>query len=543
MSERDAPQPHDHPSTGDGTRCVHAGLPEPTPGAPAAPYHLDPWQGPAAAPNGYGRPDNPTRRLLEAAIGELEGGDCRVFASGQAAITGLLLAVLRAGDVVVLPADGYFPVRAFATDTLAGNGVRVLFAPTAGPYPDLDGVRLVLVETPANPGLDVVDLPALAERAHAAGALLAVDNTTATPLGQRPLDLGADVVVASGTKALTGHSDLLLGYVATRSAELLSTVTAWRTATGAVPGAFDAWLAHRSLATLDLRTTRRTPVAVRTPRRTGGRSGATTPRPVSSGSPAGWRTPRPGRRRRGRAGRRGLMGASVFPVGYDALVARLRQAGCVWAEEEARLLLAVDGGPETLADLVDRRVAGEPLEYLLGWAEFCGERIEVDPGVFVPRARTALLVSTAVAVTGPAATVVELCCGSGAISRVLARRLAAPRLLAAVDVDPAAVACARRNLAAVGVPVLAGDLFDPLPAAWRGRLDLVVANAPYVPTVAMALLPPRLAATSPPRHSTVGRTGWPCCAGWPLPRRSGWRRAGIWWSRSARRRSSGSGRC
>ncbi|NGM11904.1 putative protein N(5)-glutamine methyltransferase [Verrucosispora sp. WMMA2044] len=184
------------------------------------------------------------------------------------------------------------------------------------------------------------------------------------------------------------------------------------------------------------------------------------------------------------------MGASVFPVGYDALVARLRQAGCVWAEEEARLLLAVDGGPETLADLVDRRVAGEPLEYLLGWAEFCGERIEVDPGVFVPRARTALLVSTAVAVTGPAATVVELCCGSGAISRVLARRLAAPRLLAAVDVDPAAVACARRNLAAVGVPVLAGDLFDPLPAAWRGRLDLVVANAPYVPTVAMALLPP-----------------------------------------------------
>ncbi|MFY1574906.1 cystathionine gamma-lyase [Verrucosispora sp. WMMD703] len=265
MSERDAPQSHDHPPTGDGTRCVHAGLPEPTPGAPflpgpvfAAPYHLDPWQGPAASPNGYGRPDNPTRRLLEAAVGELEGGDCRVFASGQAAITGLLLAVLRAGDTVVLPADGYFPVRAFATDTLAGNSVRVLFAPTVGPYPDLDGVRLVLVETPANPGLDVVDLPALAERAHAAGALLAVDNTTATPLGQRPLDLGADVVVASGTKALTGHSDLLLGYVATRSSELLSTVTAWRTATGSVPGAFDAWLAHRSLATLDLRLARQT---------------------------------------------------------------------------------------------------------------------------------------------------------------------------------------------------------------------------------------------------------------------------------------------
>ncbi|WP_433531909.1 cystathionine gamma-lyase [Micromonospora sp. CA-263727] len=262
-----SPEEYDrrYPSQGDGTRCVHAGLPAPVPGAPflpgpvfAAPYHLDPRHGPATAPNGYGRPDNPTRRLLEAAIGELEGGDCRVFASGQAAITGLLLAVLRAGDTVVLPADGYFPVRAFATDTLAGNDVRVLFAPTAGPYPSFEGVRLVLVETPANPGLDVVDLPALAEQVHAAGALLAVDNTTATPLGQRPLDLGADLVVASGTKAMTGHSDLLLGYVATRSAELLERVVAWRTATGAVPGAFDAWLAHRSLATLDLRLGRQT---------------------------------------------------------------------------------------------------------------------------------------------------------------------------------------------------------------------------------------------------------------------------------------------
>ncbi|MEW2380891.1 cystathionine gamma-lyase [Micromonospora sp. NPDC047707] len=249
----------------DGTRCVRAGLPEPAPGEPflpgpvfAAPYHLDPWAGPAAAPNGYGRPDNPTRRLLEAAIGELEGGDCRVFATGQAAITGLLLTVLRPGDTVVLPSDGYFPVRAFATDTLTGIGVRVVFAPTAGPYPDLAGVRLVLVETPANPGLDVVDVPALVTRAHAAGALVAVDNTTATPLGQRPLDLGADLVVASGTKALTGHSDLLLGYVATRSADLLEAVTGWRTITGAVPGPFDAWLAHRSLATLDLRLARQT---------------------------------------------------------------------------------------------------------------------------------------------------------------------------------------------------------------------------------------------------------------------------------------------
>ncbi|MEV0002041.1 cystathionine gamma-lyase [Micromonospora sp. NPDC050980] len=248
---------------GDGTRSVRAGLPEPAPGQPflpgpvfAAPYHLDPWRGPAAAPDGYGRPDNPTRRLLEAAIGELEGGDCRVFASGQAAITGLLLTLLRPGDTVLLPADGYFPVRAFATDTLERIGVRVALAPTAGPYPSFDGVRLVLLETPANPGLDVADVPALAAAAHAAGALLAVDNTTATPLGQRPLDLGADVVVASGTKALTGHSDLLLGYVATRDDALRDAVTGWRTTTGGVPGAFDCWLAHRSLATVDLRLAR-----------------------------------------------------------------------------------------------------------------------------------------------------------------------------------------------------------------------------------------------------------------------------------------------
>jgi cystathionine gamma-lyase len=253
----------EQPSYGDGTRCVHAGLPEPVPGEPflpgpvfAAPYHLDPALGPAASPNGYGRPDNPTRRQLEAAIGELEGGDCLTFASGQAAITGLLLAVLRPGDTIVLPADGYFAVRSFATSALEPIGVTVRFVPTAGPYPPLDGVRLLLLETPANPGLDVCDVAGLAARAHAAGALVAVDNTAATPLGQRPLDLGADLVVASGTKALTGHSDLLLGYLATRSTALLDSIRAWRATTGSIPGAFDAWLAHRSLATLDLRLAR-----------------------------------------------------------------------------------------------------------------------------------------------------------------------------------------------------------------------------------------------------------------------------------------------
>ncbi|MDR7273270.1 cystathionine gamma-lyase [Catenuloplanes atrovinosus] len=244
---------------------VHAGLPAPVPGEPflpgpvfAAPYHLDPVAGPAAAADGYGRPDNRTRRALEDAIGTLEGGDCRVFASGQAAITAALLTVLRPGDAVLLPSDGYYAVRAFAAGTLAELGVDVRTAPTAGPYPSFDGVRLVLLETPANPSLDVCDVRALAEAAHAAGALVAVDNTAATPLGQRPLDLGADLVVASGTKALTGHSDLLLGYVAARDEALLARLTTWRAQTGGVPGAFDCWLAHRSLGTLDLRLARQT---------------------------------------------------------------------------------------------------------------------------------------------------------------------------------------------------------------------------------------------------------------------------------------------
>lgn len=251
---------------GDGTRCSHAGLPEPVPGEPflpspvfAAPYHIGTGPDVATAGyDGYARTGNPTRRHLETAIGQLEGGDCLTFATGQAAITALLLAVLRPGDTVILPADGYFSVRKFAATTLDGIGVTVQYVPTAGPYPSFDGVRLVLVETPANPGLDVCDIAALATQAHAAGALLAVDNTTATPLGQRPLDLGADVVVASGTKALTGHSDLLLGYLATRTPELLDTMGTWRDTTGAVPGPFDAWLAHRSLATLDLRLARHT---------------------------------------------------------------------------------------------------------------------------------------------------------------------------------------------------------------------------------------------------------------------------------------------
>jgi cystathionine gamma-lyase len=271
---RDADATDGDAAYGDGTACVRAGLPQPRPGQPflpgpvfAAPYHLDPRHDAQAGVDGYGRTDNPTRRLLEDALGALEGGGAVTFGSGMAAVSALVLSVARPGDTVVVPADGYYGTRAMAADALEPLGLRVLTAPTAGPYPSLDGVRLLLLETPANPGLDVCDIRALAQRAHEAGALVAVDNTTATPLGQRPLDLGADVSVASGTKALTGHSDLLLGYVASRDPALLDRVRTWRDRTGAVPGAFDAWLAHRSLGTLDLRLARQSANAAALARR------------------------------------------------------------------------------------------------------------------------------------------------------------------------------------------------------------------------------------------------------------------------------------
>ncbi|PTA46675.1 putative protein N(5)-glutamine methyltransferase [Micromonospora sp. RP3T] len=183
------------------------------------------------------------------------------------------------------------------------------------------------------------------------------------------------------------------------------------------------------------------------------------------------------------------MASTVFTPDRPALVRRLRAAGCVFAEDEADLLIAAADSARALTLLADRRVAGLPLEHLLGWAEFCGRRIVVHPGVFVPRGRTALLVDAAVAVTGPTPAVLDLCCGSGAAAVVLHDRLA-PRWLGAADVDPVAVACARRNLDPLGVPVYRGDLFAPVPARWRGRLDLVVANAPYVPSDAVATLPP-----------------------------------------------------
>jgi release factor glutamine methyltransferase len=168
------------------------------------------------------------------------------------------------------------------------------------------------------------------------------------------------------------------------------------------------------------------------------------------------------------------------------LVATLRAAGCVFAEDEARLLTEAARDPAELDRLVALRVAGTPLEHLLGWVEFGGLRIAVDPGVFVPRRRTELLVREAARHAPPHAVVVELCCGAGAVAAALTALLDDPEVHAA-DVDPAAVRCARRNLP--GAHVYAGDLDAPLPRRLEHRVDVLVANAPYVPTAEIGLMP------------------------------------------------------
>lgn len=173
----------------------------------------------------------------------------------------------------------------------------------------------------------------------------------------------------------------------------------------------------------------------------------------------------------------------------SAVVSRLRAAGCVFAEDEARLLISAARSPAELDSMVDDRVAGQPLEHVLGWASFCGLRVSVAAGVFVPRRRTEFLVRQAVALAPPRPVVVDLCCGSGAVGAAMAALLDGIELHA-VDLDPAAVRCALRNLADTGGQVYQGDLYEPLPVTLCGRVDVLTANAPYVPSGSFDLLPP-----------------------------------------------------
>ncbi len=188
------------------------------------------------------------------------------------------------------------------------------------------------------------------------------------------------------------------------------------------------------------------------------------------------------------------MSGSASSDVFADVVTRLRAAGCVFAEDEARLLVSAASTPDELGRMVEQRRTGQPLEHVLGWAEFCGLRVAVDPGVFVPRRRTELLVRESVArlkqatPRGARAVVVDLCCGSGAVAVAIAAACGRVDLYA-VDIEPASVACARRNLPAAS-KIYEGDLYAPLPIELRGRVDVVVANAPYVPSDAVRLLPP-----------------------------------------------------
>jgi cystathionine gamma-lyase len=246
---------------GDSTRAVHAGLPDAAQGEPLLPgptfQAANHWTG-DGAPDGYGRTGNPTWSRYEAALGELEGGEAIAFSSGMAAVAAVLLPVLKPGDVLVAPSDAYPGVRTIATEHLGPRGVEVRLVPSdeAAIRAALPGATLAWIETPSNPGMECLDIAALASAARDAGALLAVDGTLATPLRQRPLALGADFAMASASKYLTGHADLVLGYVATRDPTRAEAIRAWRGLTGAIPGPFEAWLAHRSLPTLAVRLER-----------------------------------------------------------------------------------------------------------------------------------------------------------------------------------------------------------------------------------------------------------------------------------------------
>ncbi|CAM5317198.1 cystathionine gamma-lyase [Mycolicibacterium aubagnense] len=202
----------------------------------------------------YGRFSNPTWDGTEEMLSRLENAPVHAFPSGMAAISAVFFALLKAGDRILLPSDGYHTTRILADRFLGAFDVRFDTRPTAS-FLDggFDGYRLVFVESPSNPTLDICDITAASGAIHRAGGLLVVDNTTMTPFGQRPLDLGADIVVAADTKAPNGHSDVLAGHVASRSADIMAAIKEWRTTSGSIPSPFDAWLLHRGLETLEVR--------------------------------------------------------------------------------------------------------------------------------------------------------------------------------------------------------------------------------------------------------------------------------------------------
>lgn len=244
---------------GDSTRSVKAVDSEAIAGEPVAhipvpvsAFHLSADEG--SEPHFYGRYSNPAWTHLETALAALEEATTALcFGSGMAAVTAALRVLTRPGTVLVVPADGYYQVRRYAREWLAPQGVTVREALAHQICEAAAGADVVLAETPTNPALDVVDLHRLAVICHGRGARLVVDNTTATPLGQQPLSLGADLVVASATKAIAGHSDLLAGYVAGSHPDLMAAVERERVLAGPILGTLETWLLLRSIGSFGLR--------------------------------------------------------------------------------------------------------------------------------------------------------------------------------------------------------------------------------------------------------------------------------------------------
>jgi cystathionine gamma-lyase len=232
-------------------RKLERGEPIPLPLMMSATFHAP---GDSTGFHQYGRFSNPTWDAVEELLTHLEDAPSVAFPSGMAAIAAVFFAMLKSGDRILLPADGYHTTRILADRFLGKLGVELDVRPTATFLDSgFSGYRLVFIETPSNPTLDICDITAVAEAVHAAGAILVADNTTMTPYGQRPLDLGADIVVAADTKAPNGHSDALFGHVASRDAGIITAIKDWRQTSGSIPSPFDAWLVHRGLETLEVR--------------------------------------------------------------------------------------------------------------------------------------------------------------------------------------------------------------------------------------------------------------------------------------------------
>jgi cystathionine gamma-lyase len=245
-----------------GTLCINAGSPPAQQGKAfrngpefASTYHLSGEVDHNV--HQYGRFSQPSWDALEQGFSELEGGDTVIFPSGMSAAAAVLTSLVEPGDTILLPSDGYAPVRYYVEKYLVKFGIQLKTIATK----DLDdydfkGVALALLETPSNPMLDVFDIRLASEKIHHCDGLLAIDNTTLTLLGQQPLALGADISLSADTKAVNGHSDVLFGHVSSKDRQISDKIREWRKFSGNIPGPMETWLVHRSLATLDMRLER-----------------------------------------------------------------------------------------------------------------------------------------------------------------------------------------------------------------------------------------------------------------------------------------------